>query len=114
MPTTIELDDPQGVINSLQSRIAELEHQVVSERARGAVLFPAAIEDVVKHLRLHSVILLHVGESEFNNNKRRDVLSISPALHLAIDQVWQLHRAPLTLQVKDQIRIAANNGVNRW
>lgn len=112
--TAIEaLDDPIGVINSLQVQINDLEGWLrrASEAARYADVENLA--DGLRRLRLHGVIPLYVGPMDMAA-LQTEVASTSPELSAILDQVWMLSAAPVALEVRNSLAIAAGNGMSRW
>ncbi|WP_426172552.1 hypothetical protein [Pseudoduganella sp. R-34] len=109
---TAQIADPHGVINSLQARIRQLEAQVDRERAHHIEDVTLIIGEVIKSLRAHGIILLHVGRQgmEVLNNE----LATRPILGDLVDQVWPLSQAPVSPSVKDALRAASNFGNDRW
>jgi len=112
MSATVTIEDPQGLINTLQTRVKQLEGQVENERDRQTQSLPGEVRQVLKLLRLHGVILLHVGASEFKGVRAE--LEENPVVRDALDQTWSLANAPVPEEVKNAFRVAANNGMDRW
>jgi hypothetical protein len=112
MTTTVKIDDPEDVINALQARIKQLEDQMSYERRQQLDGPPGVIVDTLKHLRIYGVILIHVGGD--NLADVRKLPGNSPAMREALDQAWPLAAAPLSDDVKDAFRTAANYGLDRW
>jgi len=108
-----ELQDPVAVINSLKARIAELERQLQIERAAAKEDHEAAVHSSVRHLRLHCVIPLYVGDEDFDT-VRAEVRKSSPLLVGAIEEVWNLRDAPIPENAKAALFAAANKGMDRW
>lgn len=112
MATTVQLDDPQGIINSLQERIKQLEGELARERQHPLDILPGAITDTLKYVRGHyGVILLHVGREELTKVRQ---WAERPAERAALDQAWNLASAPLSDEIKAALRLAADYGDNRW
>jgi hypothetical protein len=112
MSQIIEIEDPQGVISALQARIEQLEGQAERDRQWHADSLPGAVRDTLKHLRAHGVILLYLGSDDPAEVRNR--VSNYPASREALDQAWPLATAPVANEVKDALRTAANNGMDRW
>jgi hypothetical protein len=116
MSTTIQVDDPQGLINSLQERIKELEGQLAYARKRDSEKslddLAGAMHDTLKSVRgRYGVILLHVGREDFSK-VREDARN--PAERVVLNQTWRLASAPLPDDAKTALQIAAAYGDNRW
>lgn len=107
------LEDPYGVINSLQRRIQGLEWQVDRERGFMSAELTGVIGESIKTLRAHSIIPLYVGSQEFAVGMKA-LQGREPMLQYAAEQVWNLDRAPLSDKAKDELRKAANFGMDRW
>jgi len=112
MTTTVQIDDPQGVINSLQARIVQLEGQIQYLRQSEVEGHATAVHAVLKSLRAHGVILLHLGVEDIS--KARERTEQYPLERVAMDQVWPLASAPVSADVKTALQKAANYGMNRW
>lgn len=112
MRTTLMIEDPQGLINTLQTRVTQLEAQVERERARQAHDLPGEVKEVLKSLRRHGVILLHIGAAELKDVRAE--VEANPVLREALDQAWPLANAPVSDEVKNAFQVAANNGMDRW
>jgi hypothetical protein len=109
MNAIVNIEDPSGVINTLQARVKQLEAQLEQERANQPQRLASAVGDALKHFRLHGLILLDLGACDF---KKVDVEN--RVLREAVDQAWPLANAPVAGEVKTAIRVAADNGMNRW
>lgn len=107
----ISIDNPGAVINALQGRIEQLESQLKAERESQLRRLPSAVEDTIKRLRLHGVILLQLGLTD--DTLRREQ-GENAALGAALGQSWLLDHAPVSAEVKEAIRTAANHGMSRW
>lgn len=112
MTTTVQLDDPQGVINSLQARITLLERQLESERRRQLDGLPDAIRHTLKVMRRHGMIFLYLGDRTLTEVSEQ--VANYPAMYAALDQAWSLASAPVPEDVKTALRTAANYGADRW
>ena len=99
------------LIKQLTLRVAQLENALRSERAQAPEHVAEAIPDVLNHLRLHGIVLVHLGEG-FAKNKR-DALK-SDAARAAINAAWNLSQAPLPAAIIEQVRLAADCGMKRW
>lgn len=111
--TDFALEDPIGVINSLQIRVQNLERELALERQRCVESNVIYMANCLKYLRLHGVISMHVGAQEFSAT-RDAILSRDPQLSPVMDQVWELSRAPLDDSVKSAIATATDHGNTRW
>jgi hypothetical protein len=111
--TTLKLQDPIAVINSMQSRIDQLDRQLQAERAAAQGNYEKVIYDAVRRLRLHGVIPLYVGAEDFEQ-VRSDVRKSSPLLISAMEETWLLQSAPVPDTAKSALFAAANHGMNRW
>lgn len=107
----ISIDNPGAVINTMQVRIEQLESQLKAERESQLRRLPGAVEDTIKRLRLHGVILLQLGPTDDTLLREQ---AENAALSAALGQSWMLDHAPVSAEVKDAVRTAANNGMSRW
>lgn len=112
MNAIVNIEDPEGLINTLQAQIKLLERQIENERKYRAEDRPMEIGEAVKRLRMHGVIPLHIGDQD--RGKLREELAVNPLFADVVDQVWLLSAAPVVQEVKDAIKIAADHGMNRW
>ncbi|MYM92395.1 hypothetical protein [Duganella vulcania] len=112
MSAIVNIEDPEGLINTLQARIKLLERQIENERQDRAAHRPMEIGEAVKRLRMHGVIPLHIGDQD--RAKLAEELTANPLFADVVDQVWLLSAAPVRPEVKDAIKIAAEHGMNRW
>jgi hypothetical protein len=110
---TPELQDPIAVINTMQSRIGQLERQLQKEREAAQNQYEQVVHDSVRRLRLHGVIPLYVGAEDFDK-VRADVRRSSPLLVSAMEETWLLQSAPVPEAAKSALFAAANHGMNRW
>lgn len=113
MSTTPQLQNPIAVINTLQSRIDQLERQLQMERAAAQNKYEQVVNEAVRRLRLHGVIPLYVGAEDFDK-VRADVRRSSPVLVSAMEEVWLLQNAPVPASARSVLFSAANHGMNRW
>lgn len=111
MATTIELDDPTGIINSLQARVQQLEGQIEAQRNEHSQAIAEAVGSTIKRLRMHGVILLDLNDSDM---PRHSELLLDAVINSAYEQAWKLDRAPLSIDIKEAVRKAANGGSSRW
>lgn len=112
MNAIVNIEDPEGVINTLQARIKLLERQIENERQCRADDRPMEIGEAVKRLRMHGVIPLHIGDQD--RAMLASELAENPLFADVVDQVWLLSAAPVAPEVKDALKAAANHGMNRW
>lgn len=112
MTEIIEIADPQGVINSLQARIAQLERALEHERQRELAIGCEAIHGTLKSVRKHGVILLHLGLEDLN--RVREHVVKYPFDRVTMEHAWPLASAPVPPDVKTALREAANYGMDRW
>ena len=112
MNAVVKIKDPEGLINTLQARIKQLEGQLQFERERYAQNLPDEIAQAVKSLRLYGVIVLHVGDQDRATLVKE--LSPNPVFRAVVGQVWSLSGVPVAPEVRDAIKAAANYGMNRW
>lgn len=108
-----ELQDPIAVINTLQAKIDQLEHQLQMERDAAQNNYEEVVHDSVRRLRLHCVIPLYVGVDDFGK-VLEDVRKSSPLLIGAIEEAWLLKNAPVPAEAKALFFAAANHGMDRW
>lgn len=108
----MNIEDPEGLINTLQARIKLLERQIENERQYRAEDRPMEVGEAIKRLRMHGVIPLHIGDQD--RGKLKEELATNPLFADVVDQVWLLSAAPVAQAVKDAIKIAADHGLNRW
>lgn len=109
MNAIVNIEDPSGVINTLQARVKQLEAQLEQDRSSQPQRIANAVGDALKHFRLHGLILLDLGACDFKKAHVEDSV-----LREALDQAWPLANAPVAEEVKTAIRVASNNGMNRW
>ncbi len=112
MNAIVNIEDPEGLINTLQARIKLLERQIEIGRQHRIEDHPMEIGEAVKRLRLHGIIPLHVGDQDCA--ELASELAENPSFSRVADQVWMLSAAPVSPEVKDAIKTAANYGMSRW
>ncbi|XDF33148.1 hypothetical protein RBH89_13130 [Paracidovorax avenae] len=109
----VALDNPIGVINSLQAQIEDLEGRLGCANAAAGDRNAKNLADGIRRLRLHGVITLYVGPMD-QAALQAEVESTSPELSAILDQVWMLSAAPVAREVRNSLAIAAGNGMSRW
>lgn len=109
---TITGDEAACVIRDLTERISTLENRLMSEQRRLPEELAKRIPDVMKYLRLHSVVLLYTGHGRAEDLAER--IAEDEAAVAALGQAWNLDNAPLSPQVIDQVRAATLGGMNRF
>jgi hypothetical protein len=112
MDTIVRIEDPEGLINTLQAQINRLERQIESERQNRADDLPMEIAEAVKRLRMHGIIPLYIGDQD--RAALTSELASNPLFSHMVNQVWLLSAAPVTPAVKEAVKIAANHGMDRW
>lgn len=112
MNAIVNIEDPEGLINTLQARIKLLERQIENDRQHRADDLAMMIGEAVKRMRMHGVIPLHIGDQD--RAKLSEELAANPLFPYVVDQVWLLSTAPVAPEVKAAIKIAADHGMNRW
>ncbi len=107
----LEAKDLAGIINILEAHIQQLDGEIRTERSNLTRKLAGLVGDTIKRLRLHGVILLQLGgaSEQMRREQREDA-----ALDAAHSQVFILEQAPLSQDIKNAVRGAANNGLNRW
>jgi hypothetical protein len=111
--TRPELQDPIEVINTLVSRIHGLERQLQAEREQHEKDSEEVIYNAVRRLRMYGVILLYVGERDYDRTLA-DLRESSPFLDSTMKEVWLLNKAPVPEAVKSALFSAANGGMESW
>ncbi|WP_288492509.1 hypothetical protein [Paracidovorax oryzae] len=110
----VALDDPIGVINSLQAQIEDLEGRLGCANAAAGDRDAQNLADGIRRLRLHGVIPLYVGPLD-QAALQAEVASTSPELSAILDQVWMLSAAPVAREVRNSLATAAGGtGMSRW
>jgi len=112
MNAIVKIEDPEGLINTLQAQIKLLERQIEKERQYRADDRAMEIAEALKRLRMHGVIPLHIGDQD--RAMLSNELMSNPLFTNVADQVWLLSAAPVAQEVKDALMNAANHGMNRW
>ncbi len=110
--TTIE--DPNAVINALTAQIKQLErtNEFLSNEFSKYTGLPDSVAYMLRHMRMHGIIPLYVGDQDCETLKSS--FAVDPASLEAFEQVWFLNNAPVSQEVKDSLRKAANHGMSRW
>lgn len=109
---TIAGDEAANVIRHLNERISALEDRLMGEQRRLPDELVKRIPEVIKYLRLHSVVLLYTGHGRADDLAEK--IAEDEAAVAAIGQAWSLDNAPLPQQVIDQVRAATLGGMNRF
>lgn len=112
MIATDKIEDPEGLINTLQARVKQLERQLQNELEYHAQPRPGEFANAIKSLRLHGLILLHVGDQD--GQQLQEQLAQHPQLREVIDVVWPLSSAPVAPGVREALKVASNRGNTRW
>lgn len=97
---TAQIQEQEQIISSLKKQLRSAEEN--------------SADYVVRRLRLHGTILLHVAGdmSKYESSVRAEGLGrIGEDL---ISQTWGLDSAPLSDSVKAAVKAACNNGLYRW
>lgn len=98
----------------LTERIQEQEQIISNLRKRLQAAEENSADCVVRRLRLHGTILLHVAGDmpKYEGSVRAEGLErIGEDL---ISQTWDLDSAPLSDDVKAAVKSACNNGLCQW
>ncbi|NSY40704.1 hypothetical protein [Leisingera sp. ANG59] len=98
----------------LTERIQEQERIISNLRERLQAAEENSADYVVRRLRLHGTILLHVAGDmpKYESSVRAEGLErMGEDL---ISQTWDLDSAPLADDVKAAVKSACNNGLYRW
>ena len=72
-----------------------------------------SVRCAMRSFRRLEIIPLYIGEQYFEDIKS-EIIKQEPYLRSAIEEIWLLEDAPLTNEMKVEIRKAANHGMNRW
>lgn len=114
MTETATIEDPNAVINALTARIKQLERttEFLSNELGKYAGLPDSVADMLRHMRKHGIIPLYVGDQGCEALKSS--FAVDPASLKAFEQVWFLNDAPVSQEVKDVVRKAANHGMSRW
>lgn len=120
MTQSAVIDDPEMVINTLAARVRELESALARQKAEYRAALPEQAVGILRWMRARSVIPLYVGpapdekaKSNFVGDKGCPLMTDEMATKL-LGEVWFLDDAPMTEEVKDAIRKAAQHGMGRW
>lgn len=113
MKSDLVLENPTGVINSLQARIQQLERQHELEAESVLQNHELRMVDCLNYLRAHGIISLYVGRQEFDKTCEA-ILRSDSTLGAVMDAVWDLSKAPIAESVKLAILDAADQGNTRW
>ena len=108
---TLSGEQAAAVIRHLNDRITALESRLEFDQRDAAEQCSERIPEIIKYLRLHSVVLLYTGQG------RAEDLAIQirdHAARAALEQAWNLDHAPLPQAVIDQVRAATLGGMNRF
>ncbi|OBY26766.1 hypothetical protein [Leisingera sp. JC1] len=98
----------------LTERIQDQERIISNLRERLQAAEENSADYVVRRLRLHGTILLHVAGDmqKYEGSVRAEGLKrVGEDL---ISQTWDLDSAPLAEDVKVAVKSACNNGLYRW
>jgi len=112
MAETVTIEDPGKVIDALTSRIAQLERQLEFHVDQNRQAGPEQFEALLGWLRLRGVIPLYLGDMNYDVLKEKDFIGdeyVSNKYALRV-----LENAPISQEVKNVIREAANFGMNRF
>lgn len=113
MDTTLE--NPTGVINSMQSRIDALVEQLAAterllEEER---LKPVPVTPALRRLRLFGVMTLYVGEGG-RDHLEQQLAKHSPELLDCLDAFWYLENAPVSDQAMHEFGMFAKAGMFKF
>ena len=103
-PVEIAAEVAASVIFQLTQRVAQLERQLDGEAQRLTKHVVQEVPDIFKSLQLHGLVLLNTNPGHAADLAER--FSDRPAALAALDQAWNLDRAPLEPTVIEQIRVA--------
>ena len=111
----IEIQNPGVLINLLQRQVEELQSQIrflegrlASEQTRPIDHGPA-----LKRLRMFSVMALYIGDGG-RDRLRQALVDHSPELMHLEDSIWCLENAPVGEQAKEEFRMLAKTGMERF
>lgn len=110
MDTTLE--NPTGVINSMQNRIdALVERLAATERLlEEERLKPVTVTPALRRLRLFGVMTLYVGEGG-RDHLEQQLAKHSPELLDCLDAFWFLENTPVSDQAKNELAAIGETGL---
>ncbi len=104
-------EEAANIIRLQDARIKQLETLLQEARLTTPNELAKRVPEVIKYLRMHSVVLLYTGHG------RADAIAEQvkdEAAVAALDQAWNLDNAPLPQPVIEQVRAATLGGMNRF
>jgi len=107
-PVEISAEVAASVIRQLTQQVSQLELELGGEAQRLAEHVVQAVPEILKALRLHGLVLMNTNPGHAADLEQS--LSNRPAALAALDQAWNLDRAPLEPAVIEQVRVAFNGG----
>lgn len=110
--TTISGEEAAQVIATLNLRVAMLTSQARQAQEDEPRRAASMVRDALRLLRMHGVILIRNGEVSEEAILQR--VSGNQVATAALDEAWNLDRAPLPGPVIAQIREATAGGMNRF
>lgn len=115
MADAMVIEDPNAVINALTAHIKELErsNKLLANELGRYVELPRETKELLNIMRMQGVIPLYLGSKNYDALKQ-DFANRGPAALEAFEKIWFLDNAPVSQEVKDILRKAANHGMNRW
>jgi len=108
---TLSGEDAANVIRLQNARIKQLEGWLQEAQHATPKEVVQRVAEVIKYLRMHSVVLLYTGHGPADAlaNRIEDAAAVA-----ALGQAWNLDNAPLPLTVIEQVRAATLGGMNRF
>ena len=111
----IEIENPGALINLLQRQVEELQSQIrfLEGRLASEQTKPIDHGPALKRLRLHRVMTLYIGDGG-REQLRQSLVDHGPELVHLEDSIWCLENAPVSEQAKQEFRMLAKTGMERF
>jgi len=109
----LSAEDAARTIQHLNEEIDRLNHRLTDELRRRPEWIGEGASDVLRHFRLHGIVLLNAGEL-LDDARVQEIIGNYPAMRPALEEAWELTNAPLSQLVKNQVKRAIDHGNRRW
>ncbi len=77
--------------------------------------FPDSLDSGLSRLRRHGAILLYLGSESLDTLVQNSIKNNDPEMIAILSRhLFMLDQSPLSPEVRDEIRNAAENGMNKW
>lgn len=110
---TLSAEDAASTIRQLHTRVRQLEREVAFEREQSNARAIRFVSDTIRYLRFFGVILLNTGIVRPGDITAQDRIE-EAGVAAALEEAWNLSKAPLPPEVIEQVRTACQGGHNRW